>query len=148
MAFVYEEVGKENRELWESIGWKDWGKKTISFSKTREWCIDKEHNIFMQPIGRFIDTPYYCDLAFEGRIVRMELGSGGSSNLKNGSDFVWKIGHIYIPKSLWSEREKVILAIKEAFGVYRAGRDISKVKSITVEICYEPECVEADYNGK
>ena len=24
MSFVYEEVGEENRELWESIGWKNW----------------------------------------------------------------------------------------------------------------------------
>ncbi len=71
MAFVYEEVGEENRKLWESIGWKDWGKDSISFIDTRHWCIDKERNIFMLPIGCFIDTPYYYDLAFEGRIIRM-----------------------------------------------------------------------------
>ena len=27
MSFVYEMVGEENRELWESIGWKNWGEK-------------------------------------------------------------------------------------------------------------------------
>ena len=25
MAFVYEEVGKENEALWNEIGWRDWG---------------------------------------------------------------------------------------------------------------------------
>lgn len=150
MAFVYEEVGEENRGLWDSIGWKDWGERTpVIFRDTRKWCIDKERNIFMLPIGCFIDTPYYYDLAFDGRIVRMVwIAGGGGGNLKDGFDLVWKIGRIYIPKSLWSERENVLQAIKEAFGVYRGGHKIEKVKSISVEICYEPECVEADYNGK
>ena len=149
MAFVYEEVGEENRELWESIGWKDWGKDPISFMGTRHWSIDKEHNIFMLPIGCFIDTPYYYDLAFKCRIVRMVgLRSDSSGDLKNGFDLVWRIGHIYIPKSLWNERSNVVQAIKESFSVYRGGHKIEKVKSITVELCCEPECVETDYNEK
>lgn len=146
MAFVNEEVGEENKELWNSIGWKDWGETPINFHKSRERCIDKERNIFMLPIGRFIDTPFYCDLAYKGIIVRMERGSG--NKLKDGFDLVWIIGHIYIPKSIWNEKEDILQIIKEAFGVYRAGHKIEKVKSITVEFYYEPECVEADYNGK
>lgn len=74
MAFVYEEVSEENRGLWDSIGWKDWGERTpVSFRDTRKWCIDKERNIFMLPIG--------C-------IVRMVwLAGGGGGNLKDGFVF-------------------------------------------------------------
>lgn len=81
-------------------------------------------------------------MACEGRIVHMVLLiGGGDGNLKDRFDFVWRIGRIYIFKSLWSVRENVPQAIKEAFGVYRGGYDISKVKLITVEICCVPECV-------
>ncbi|MCM1081875.1 MAG: hypothetical protein NC393_01840 [Clostridium sp.] len=45
MAFVYEEVGEKNRELWESIGWKDWAEYEMCFFKSREWCIDRERHI-------------------------------------------------------------------------------------------------------
>ena len=31
MGFVYEDVGEENRELWESIGWRDWGEKFLVY---------------------------------------------------------------------------------------------------------------------
>ena len=27
MAFVYEEVGKENEALWNEIGWRDWAER-------------------------------------------------------------------------------------------------------------------------
>lgn len=47
MGFVYEEVGEENRELWESIGWKDWGEKPKQFLKCRDWIIDRERGIYM-----------------------------------------------------------------------------------------------------
>lgn len=36
MAFVYEEVGEENRELWETIGWKNWGENKLPFFKWRK----------------------------------------------------------------------------------------------------------------
>ncbi len=42
MAFVYEKVGEENRELWESIGLKDCFGDTLRFYKGGYWSINKE----------------------------------------------------------------------------------------------------------
>ena len=47
MAFVYEEVGEENRELWESIGWKNWSGNPFGFYKRRQWSIEKERYILL-----------------------------------------------------------------------------------------------------
>lgn len=150
MGFVYEEVGEENRELWESIGWKDWGeRRPVVFYDSEHWCIDRERHIYMQPIGGYIDMPDYHDLAYKGRIVRMEIDAEGSSGTRaTGFDMFWNIERIYIPKSIWEEREEVLKAIKESFSVYRGGHEEDMTNSISVEIKCEPECVEVDYNGK
>lgn len=148
MGFVNEQVGEENKDLWESIGWKDWGERTLGFRAKRYWCADKKRSIYMQPIGGFIDMPNYYDLAYKGRIVRMEIGQHGNGNRVTGFNTVWLIKHVYIPKSLWDEKEDVILAIKEAFMANRSGRSEHIVKSIDIEFCHEPECVEVDYNGR
>lgn len=33
MSFINEQVGEENRDLWESIGWKDWGRDRSGFEQ-------------------------------------------------------------------------------------------------------------------
>ncbi len=73
MSFVYEEVGENNRELWNSIGWKNWGNDPMFFSKTRRWSIDKEKNEYLIAIGGYIDMPTYYDFSYDGRIIRMEV---------------------------------------------------------------------------
>ncbi|MCM1081871.1 MAG: hypothetical protein NC393_01820 [Clostridium sp.] len=78
MAFVYERVGEENRELWESIGWKNWGGESLIFFKQREWCIDREKEAYLQRIGGYIDMPDYYDLSYKGRIIRMEVDYNGN----------------------------------------------------------------------
>lgn len=92
--------------------------------------------------------PNYYDLAYKGKIVRMEVGQRGDGNRAIGFSTVWIVDHIYIPKSLWNEKEDIVLVIKEAFLANRSGRPESMVKSMDVEICHEPECVEVDYNGR
>ena len=149
MGFVYEEVGEENRELWESIGWKDWGERTPKqFFKGRMWSVDREHHIYMQPIGGFRDMPDYYDLAYKGRIVRMEIKEEGSGDRGTGFNMRWNVCRINVPKSIWEEKEEILQAIKESFLVYRAAARESEINSITVNIQCEPECVEVDYNGK
>ena len=39
MSFVYEMVGEENRELWESIGWKDVVKSPKRFLSGKQSSI-------------------------------------------------------------------------------------------------------------
>ncbi|MDE6387401.1 MAG: hypothetical protein K2L82_06320 [Lachnospiraceae bacterium] len=149
MGFVYEEVGEENRELWESIGWKDWGeKKTVGYFKTNYWVIEKERHIYMQPIGGFIDMPNYHDLSYKERIIRMEVIDKGNGTIETGFNISWDICHINIPKSVWEERDKIIQAIKEAFMVYRAGHGEEDINSISTTISGKPKCVEVDYNGR
>lgn len=148
MAFVYEEVGEEDRELWESIKWKDWGKKPLRYYKTRQWAVDREQHIYMQPIGGYIDMPDYHDLSYKGRIIRLEIGSRGRGNLEIGFDMDWIIFRIYIPESVGEDREKIIKVIKDAFLVYRAAHNEEDINSISVEISCESECVETDYNGR
>ena len=149
MGFIQEEVGEENRELWESIGWKNWVKSPMPFYSIMEWSIDRERQIYMQPIGGgFRDLPYYYDLAYKDRIIRMEVDPQGSGTRITGFNKIWKIYRISIPKSIWAEKEEIMRAIKEAFSVYRGGTAESRVKSINVDISCEPECVEVDYNGR
>lgn len=148
MGFVYEEVGEENRELWESIGWKNWWKKPIAFARSREWAIDREREVYMQPIGGYIDMPDYHDLSYKDRIVRMAVFGRGSGSRKTGVNKVWDIYEIDIPKSIWDDKDKIVQMIKEAFSVYRGGTDEKFINSISVEISCEPECVEVDYNGR
>ncbi|MCH5263933.1 MAG: hypothetical protein J1F42_13570 [Lachnospiraceae bacterium] len=149
MGFVYEEVGEENRELWESIGWKDWLKSPMPFCPVYEWCIDKEQQIYMQAIGRFRDMPDYYDLFYKDRIVRMEISAEGSSGTRAiGFNMSWNVYRIYIPKSIWKERTEILKAIEAAFHVDRGGHAEDLINSISVQISCEPECVEVDYNGK
>ena len=149
MGFIQEEVGEENRELWESIGWKDWGEnRLVQFFKSKKWSIDRERQIYMQPIGSFRDTPYYYDLAYKGRIIRMEAVSEGNGTIMTGFNVVHDIYRIYIPQSIWEEKEEILQVIKESFLVYRAAARESEINSITVNIQCEPECVEVDYNGR
>lgn len=148
MGFVYEEVGEENRELWESIGWRDWGENPLRYYKTKQWAIDREQQVYMQPIGGYIDMPDYHDISYKGRIIRLEIGSRGRGTLETGFDMNWIIFRIYIPKSVWEDRKEILKAIEEAFGVYRAAHNEEDVNSISVEISCEPECVEVDYNGR
>ena len=148
MAFVYEKVGEENRELWESIGLKDCFGDTLRFYKGGYWSINKEKNIYLVEIGGYIDMPNFWDMSYEGRIVRMEVVGKGIGNNSTGVVFNWKIMKINIPKSLWEKRQDVVEQIVNATSVVRNLTPLEKVKAINVEILCEPECVEVDYNGR
>lgn len=148
MAFIYEEVGEENRGLWESIGWKDWGGNEFAYSKRRYWTINKDENAYLVAIGGYIDMPHYHDFSYEGRIVRMEVFYLAEGSIEVGMTFNWKIERMYIPKSLWSKKDDVIRLVEDAFSVTRNLVPIEKVVNINVEIQCEPECVEVDYNGR
>ncbi len=147
MAFVYEKVGEENRELWESLGWKDWAENERCFFKSREWCIDREREVYWQGVGGYIDMPIYYDLSYKGRIIRMEGSCWIDTSREEGNIIPWKIKGIKIPKSVWEEKDNIIQMIIEAFTAVKVGNPTRKVLSVTVEIQSEPECVEADYNG-
>lgn len=148
MAFVYERVGEENRELWESIGWKDWTNNEIVFFKSREWCIDREREVYLRGAGQYRDTPYYYDLAYKGRIIRMEVVSWDvDESREEGKIIYWNINRVYIPKSIWEEKDNIIQMIREACSVKEIGNPTKKILEVIVKIQSEPECVEADYNG-
>ena len=148
MAFVYEEVGEENKEIWESIGWKNWSGNPLGSYKRQQWSIDKERKIYLVNIGGYIDMPDFWDMSYEGRIVRMEVAGRGIGNNSTGVIFNWKIMKINIPKSLWEKRQDVVEQIINAASVVRCLTPLEKVKAINVEVLCEPECVEVDYNGR
>lgn len=148
MSFVYEEVGEENKELWESIGWKDWFCNSFRFYKGRHWSVDKERKIYLMGIGGYIDMPEFWDMSYEGRIIRMEVAGKAKGNNSTGVVFNWKIMRINIPKSLWGKKQDIIEQIIKAASVVRNLTPIEKVIAINVEILCEPECVGVDYNGR
>lgn len=146
MAFVYEEVGKENEALWNEIGWRDWFKRKKAFDEKNFWCVDKEQGVYMLPIGSYRgETPDYFDMAYKNVIVRMERGVDIRSKGHDGYLF-FRIDKVYIPRIIWNYREDIYLAIKEALVGY--GRRDNKDMKVDVEFECEPECVEADYNGR
>lgn len=148
MSFVYEMVGEENRELWESIGWKNQFKGKKYFYKKSYWSYDKDRDIFLVEIGGYIDLPDYWDLSYRGRIVRMEVGEIIEEDLDAEVTFRWRIRNIYIPQSIWDEKEKVLSAISEAFSIFRRHIPAEQIREIIVEILCKPTCVEGDYNGR
>ena len=145
MSFVYEEVGEENKEIWESIGWKDCFDNELGFYKERQWSIDKEKNIYLVKIGGYIDTPKFWDMSYDGRIVVIGRTKGNNSKCVI---FNWMIMKINIPKSLWEKRQDIVEQIINAASVVRSTAPLEKVININVEVLCEPECVEVDYNGR
>ena len=148
MAFVYEEVGLENKELWESIGWKDWGNKPLAFAKRRKWCIDEERKAYMQPIGRYIDMPTYYDFYYNGSIVRIEALSISKRDEQQEIELIWYVDRINIPNSLRDRKQVVLKLIKEAFLSNNRRIPLCRIKNIKVVLRCEPDCVEVDYNGR
>lgn len=148
MAFVYETVGKENRELWESIGWRDWGNRSLEFASRRKWCIDKEKNVYMQPIGGYIDMPTYYDFSYKKTIVRTEAFYKVKNNEQQELELIWNVDRIYIPRSLWNERQEILKLIEEAFMSDNCRIPLNRIKCIKVHLRCEPEYVEVDYNGR
>lgn len=148
MGFVYEKVREEDRELWESLGWKGWDGQELLFSKYDFWSIDREQNSYLIAIGGYIDMPTYYDFSYRNKIVRLEVFCKTEGNRVEGGVFNWKIKKMYIPKSIWDEKEQIMQGVINAFSVVNNGIPIEKTIGITVEIQCEPDCVEVDYNGK
>ena len=148
MSFVYEMVGEENRELWESIGWKDVFKSPKRFYKKSYWSLDRANEIFLIAIGKYIDTPDYYDMSYKHCIIRMEVAGNATRDINSRVSLYWNIHNIYIPKSIWSEKENILNAVQEAFSVVRNLVPEDNVIEINVEILCEPTCVEVDYNGR
>lgn len=147
MGFVYEKVGKENEELWNSIGWKNWSGEPKHYIDATKWCIDKEREIYLLAIGSFrFETPIYFDMAYKYRIIRMDIRDYSKENGETSPQLVYRIDRMRIPKAVWEDRDDIIMSAKEAFTVhgFRNGR----VKMVEVEMNCEPECVEVDYNGR
>ena len=117
MSFVYEMVGEENRELWESIGWKDVFESPLDFYRKDYWSLDRSNSIFLIGIGGYIDMLDYYDISYKQRIIRMEVVGRNKRDINNRVKVNWKIKKIYIPKSVWSEKEDILIAIKDAFSV-------------------------------
>ena len=91
MSFVYEMVGEENKELWKSLGWKNWGEKPLLFYKRDYWSRDKQRNIFLVGIGGYIDMPEYYDMCYKGRMIRMEVAGKTEGDRNVGVTFLWDI---------------------------------------------------------
>lgn len=147
MGFVYEEVGKQNEELWNSIGWQNWSGEPKFYIDETKWCIDKEREIYLLAIGSFrFETPYYFDMAYKCRIIRMDIWNFSKENGETDPDLVYRIDRMRIPKAIWEDRDEITKSAKEAFMVY--GFRNSGVKMVEVEMNCEPERVEVDYNGR
>ena len=146
MAFVYEEVGKENEALWNEIGWRDWGNELEEFYEGTKWIVDKERGVYMLPIGSFrFETPFYFDLAYKKVIVRMERGFDKRDTEVDGQIF-FRLDRILIPKTVWKYRDDICECIKESFIAY--GKRFNSNMKVEIENNCEPECVETDYNGR
>ena len=145
MSFSYEEVGKENLELLNSLEFRSWDNEPIICYPGREWCLDKSISAFLVPIGSFRgETPYYVDLSYMGRIIRMETSEGMSAP----DSFIFKINKRSIPESIWKNKEEIIRVIAEASKEYAFGILLDKNCNVNVTIACEPDCVEVDYNGR
>lgn len=145
MAFVYEIVPEEDKEFWLSMELKNcWGKDPLPFVCKTTWCADRERNAFLNAAGGgFHEVPEFYDLWWNGTTIRIETEPYGyEGNREVGYDIIWKIYRIPIPKLLWDKKDEIIKMIYEAFSVNpRFSKAIEFVKSITVNILCEPECV-------
>lgn len=58
----------------------------------------------------------------------MEIINNSSGTIADGIYMAWEIKRIYIPQSIWEERDKILQAAKAALGVYRASYDEEDIK--------------------
>ena len=143
MSFAFEKVGK-NKELWTKIGFRDLELEKIPYSKYHFWCADKKNNIFLFHVGNDReDTPNYFDLSYKMRIVRIAVVESIEAG-ETRAESIYNIQRISIPKSVWEERDEILKNIEESMN-----EDVRSLKlDVHVKINCEPECVDADYNGR
>ena len=145
MSFLYEKVGEENLELIESLGFKDWGMKSLLCYPNQKWCIDKDNKVYFVPIGSFRgESPFYADMSYLGKIIRLEI----HENTVDVNKVVLAIDRIQIPKSVWGSKEEVLGVALEACKQYVLGKAVINNLMVEVNVAKEPECVEVDYNGR
>ena len=144
MAFIYEVIPENDRELVLSMGFKDFtGYRPLLISSRARWCADRERNAFLKGIGGGMrDIPLFFDLWWNGEVVHIEVNDLGSEgNMNDGYDLNWNILKIIIPEFLWNKKDEILDMINEAFSINNAGIETKYVNSINVNIRCMPECL-------
>ena len=145
MAFIYEnEIGEEQVEFANSLGFRDWSNRKYSFSKYSSLITDRENNMFFKNIGGPTNYEYaeYADFYYKGVIIRMEAWDYTIKDEAGNKSFAWDVRHTYIPQSVWEQRDEIIKQIQAAM--------MCNKYNIPTEVNFlnEPEMVEKDYNDK
>lgn len=142
MAFVYERLCEEDKELFYSMKIKNcWGDSPLL--TPNKWCADKENNAYLIGVGGgYKDMPYFYDLWWNGYTIRMEISDTSMGNYNVGVDVIWNILKIHIPSELFDRKEDIVRMIKDAFSINPSWCKPEFLKSITVNIECEAETVK------
>ena len=141
MGFIFEKVPEEDWELYNAMGFKNcFGKNMLRADKYTWWCADRERNAYLVGIGGgYQDMPYYYDLWWNGRIIRMEISKRFLKNSNGGIDVIWYVHSIPISEEIWKFKDDVLEMIHEAFAVNRGWSETYELNDITVKIQCEPK---------
>lgn len=149
MAFIYEKVKEEDYGLFDSLEFKDfWKKESLKAGRHTYWCYDKENAMYLVAVGTFIDAPRYYDFSYKGRIIRLEYKGRGNGNKKEGWVLNHSIVRLFVPNSVFIEKEEIKVALTEAFSKWIHLCLPDEINNVIVDINCVPEMVEADYNGR
>ena len=129
MAFVYEKVRDEDKDLWLSLGF--YGRKLRS---TTTWCADKERNVYLICTGKMgYESPFVYLLWWKHSIVT--IWAEEWQHITSGNEEIEKEGGIVrlqIPDQLWEERSMVealaIEAVESDRASYRCNVRLKPVK--------------------
>lgn len=144
MGFVYEVVPEEDFGFLKEMRLLDcWGMKLLYIDKDTKWCADREKNAYLLEIGGgYKGFPNFCDLWWNGNVIRMEITRRATRNEEEEMNIVWYIHKIPIPRAIWENKEEILVMIKEAFEVNKSWCKDKKVNSISVKFMCEPEMME------
>ena len=129
MAFVYEEVRDEDKDLWISLGFN---KYTIFEGST--WCVDRQRNAYLLFNGKMgYESPFYYYLWWRGSII--EILAEEWHHITRGNEKIEIEGGIVsleIPDQLWEERSMIealaIEAVESDRDSYSRGVRLKPVK--------------------
>ena len=132
MAFVNEEISEEDKERFNSFGFKSpYSESSVNPWK---WTIDRERNIFLCSLAGSGSRMDYkpCSFAMldKGFVIKIETYVEIHGNDWGGIEVQWEIEKIFIPDAFEIDVKEITELIREALTAYGDAYDTKNMTKI------------------